>query len=74
MTKSTSAAVRRLPGVGPSRELLTVREFARRVGRNSDTIYRWINRREMPEGSVVMVHGMFRIDWQVYQSQLKVVM
>ena len=54
-------------------ELLTVREFARRVRRNSDTIYRWINRREMPEGSVVMVHGTLRIDWQAYQSQLKVV-
>lgn len=54
-------------------ELLTVQEFARRVGRNSDTIYRWIKRGEMPEGSVVMVHGMLRIDWQVYQSQLKVV-
>ena len=65
----------KLPAVKPAgNELLSVIEFARRVGRHRNTVYGWLDKHEMPEGSVVMVHGSLRIDWQAYQSQLKVVM
>jgi hypothetical protein len=55
---------------GPeSHELLTVEQFAHRVRRDKQTCYRWIRRREMPEGSVVMVHGHLYVNWTVYRER-----
>lgn len=51
--------------------LVTVAEFARRVHRNKRTVYQWIKNREMPSGSVVLVHGHLEIDWAAWQKSVQ---
>jgi len=56
----------------PSHELLTVPEFAKRVGRNKMTVYKWIRLGQMPPGSVVEVQKLLRIDWTIYAKSIRV--
>ena len=56
----------------PSHELLTVPEFARRVGRNKMTAYKWIRLGQMPPGSVVEVQRLLRINWTIYARFVRV--
>jgi hypothetical protein len=56
----------------PTHELLTVPEFARRVGRNKMTVYKWIRLGQMPPGSVVYVQKLLRIDWTIYAKSIRV--
>lgn len=64
--------VRRLPVIAESpaeHELLTVPQFASRINRNPQSVWRWIRNQDMPSNSVVMIHGVLYIDWTVYKTQ-----
>lgn len=57
----------------PSHELLTIPEFAKRIGRTKEAVYKSIRRGKMPPGSVVYIHGgAMRIDWTVYAQAVRI--
>lgn len=49
-------------------EFITVKEFAQRVHRSPITVWAWIRKRQMPDGTVFMVHGHREINWTRWQK------
>ena len=52
-------------------EMITVKEFARRVHRSPITIWARIRNRQMPEGTVFDVLGHIEIDWTVWVAWVR---
>jgi hypothetical protein len=57
--------------IDPNDEIITVREFARRVHRDRHTVYKWIREGRMPPGTVVLVQGHLEINWTVYMRSIR---
>jgi len=69
----TAAAAAAIKPFDPTDEIITVREFARRVHRDRHTAYKWIRRGTLPPGSVVMVPGspLLYVNWTVYVRSIR---
>ena len=55
-------------GGGDEPEYISVEDFAKRLGRTRNAIYRRIRDRNMPKGSVVKVYGVLKINWTAFSK------
>ena len=63
----------RVEGTVAGHETLTIPQFAKRVHRDRRTVYGWIKKGEMPEGSVLTIQGHLEIDWTIYSQSIRVI-
>lgn len=51
-------------------ELITVEEFAKRMGRSKKTVYQWIREGKMPARTVYQVLNELRVDGSGFEKQI----